>query len=440
MASKRSQISTSEHERLTVDLEEARRLYDAGRYQDAEQICRALLLEGGDRAEALHMLGRIMYRLGRLEMSEAMCRRALTFAPSSPDILLTLGQVLYSTAKVPEAVDVLEQALDTSPDNVEAHAVLGAALQELGRFEEAVHHCRLAVSLDLEHARSYFHLANALCALGKVDEARIAFSKALELDRSYGDAHRRLALALVAVHRLDEARRLLQAAAAIDPDDPEVEFALASLEGRAVERAPEKYVSSYFDRYAQDFDAHLRNVLRYRAPELVVEAAKRHLDEGARSLEVLDAGCGTGLCGPLLRPLAHRLVGVDLSAGMLQVAQKRGLYDELVQAELTECLANSQDAYDLVVAADVLVYFGDLLPLLCAARGALRMGGIMAASLERSDTEGYLLLPTGRYAHSERYVQDVSRMAGLSLVELFDCELRLEGGEPVIGLIVVLRA
>ena len=52
--------------------------------------------------------------------------------------------------------------------------------------------------------------------------------------------------------------------------------------------------------------------------------------------------------------------GVDLSAGMLERAVARSGYDELHCAELTSWLAEVNEQFDLLFAADTLLYFGDL--------------------------------------------------------------------------------
>ena len=157
----------------------------------------------------------------------------------------------------------------------------------------------------------------------------------------------------------------------------------------------------------------------------------------------MDAGCGTGLCGPALRPYACHLVGVDLSPRMIERARTRGDYDELVVAELTAFLAARTAAYDLIVSADTLVYFGRLEPVLTAAATALRPDGRLAFTVERAEdaeaADGFRLDPSGRYRHAETYLRRVLVGSGMAVETLEPVTLRLEGGQPVVGLLVLTR-
>jgi predicted TPR repeat methyltransferase len=201
-------------------------------------------------------------------------------------------------------------------------------------------------------------------------------------------------------------------------------------------------VREAFDHFASSFDSSLAR-LEYRAPALVAEAVAAAIGDPRRSLVVLDAGCGTGLCGEHLRAYAKRLVGVDLSGRMLERARERDEYDELVEGELTEFLERQAAAYDLVVSADTLVYFGALEAVAAAASRALRAGGHVTFTVERSDESdapaGHRLHPHGRYSHTEPYLRRVLGDAGLDVTSLREVELRKEAGKWVRGSLVTAK-
>jgi len=172
---------------------------------------------------------------------------------------------------------------------------------------------------------------------------------------------------------------------------------------------------------------------------LVVEMVARSGVEASGTLDILDAGCGTGLCGPLVAPYARRLVGVDLSEAMLARARERSVYDELAKRELTAYLQDAGESFDVIVSADTLVYFGPLEAVTAAAANALRPGGVLVFTVEELSRDtgnaGYCLSPNGRYRHSPAYLERVLAEAGLES-EILPAELRLEAGEPVAGLVV----
>jgi predicted TPR repeat methyltransferase len=155
---------------------------------------------------------------------------------------------------------------------------------------------------------------------------------------------------------------------------------------------------------------------------------------------VLDAGCGTGLCGPLLKPYVKRLIGVDLSSGMLNKARGRALYDDLVEADLVTYLNGCHACFDLIVSADTLVYFGDLQPFLQSAQKALKRAGNLVFTLEKCEEaadNGYKLNFHGRYSHTHDYVKEALDFSGFAMQSAESVVLRKESGQPVIGMLVV---
>jgi predicted TPR repeat methyltransferase len=224
-----------------------------------------------------------------------------------------------------------------------------------------------------------------------------------------------------------------------DPGSPIAIHTLASCSGSNVPvRASDDYVRKVFDSFAGSFEAKLAR-LNYRAPSLVAEALAEAGVAPDRSFDILDAGCGTGLCGPLLAPYARTLVGVDLSGGMLNHAADKRVYDDLIQAELTEYLTRHHERFDIIVTADTLVYFGALDAVAAAAAAALRPGGLLVFTVEEerdADLAGsHRIRPHGRYTHGAEYVRRLLMSAGLT-PHVGRAELRLEAGLPVAGLVV----
>jgi predicted TPR repeat methyltransferase len=211
--------------------------------------------------------------------------------------------------------------------------------------------------------------------------------------------------------------------------------------GAATPAMSETYVRRLFDQHAPDFDEALRERLAYRGPELLLSAVQnacRTLSRPMRFGTMLDLGCGTGLAGAAFRPYVDWLVGVDLSAGMVEKARAKGLYDRLGVEDIARFLAAESDAAcHLIVAADVFVYVADLEPVIVAAARVLASGSLLAFTVEAHAGTGVRLGATLRYAHSAATVRSALAAAGLQVLDLSDASTRTEKGAPVAGLMVV---
>jgi predicted TPR repeat methyltransferase len=236
-----------------------------------------------------------------------------------------------------------------------------------------------------------------------------------------------LALALVLAILVRELGRALPG---------ELHLARARL-GLKARRAPSIYVRRLFDSYAQRYDRHLFTELDYQVPNLLRDLVDGRVRGGA--LDVADLGCGTGALGPLFRRLACRLDGVDLSPAMLEHADARGVYDELVAGDLLAFLQERPGRYDLLLAADVLPYLGNPAPLLAAAHGTLRPGGQLALSVEECQGQTFILTRSGRFAHDSAGLGSLAATAGLKVVASRSATLRHEAGVPVRGALLLVQ-
>jgi predicted TPR repeat methyltransferase len=275
------------------------------------------------------------------------------------------------------------------------------------------------------------------------DAAESSLRRALEVQPNLSDAYELLGKLLYRDGRSDEVAALYRNWLHNDPANPVAAHLVAATGGASAPgRASDAFITSLYRRAAPQFDATAES-LGYRAPQLLHENVSTVLGADWRRGRVLDLGCGTGLCGELLRVHAGSLTGVDLSDAMLGKAAERGCYDQLVRAEITEFLRSHTRDFDLVTAADVFCYFGDLAPAFAAVGSVLRMGGCFAFSVEAlngpDDTAHSLLQEHGRYAHALPYLQSALAGAGLEVESVHSESLRFERGEPVQGWILTAR-
>lgn len=336
----------------------------------------------------------------------------------------------------------LQALLHRWPGHGDALQFLGLLRHRQGHGQQALALLRRAVAALPGAPGPSNNLGNVHAALQQWPEAEAAYRAALALQPDAADACANLAHACLRQGRNHEAAVLYRRALALVPEQGLWRHLLAACAGDAPpDRASDAYLQQVFDAAAATFDAHLGS-LGYQAPQRVAAAVRRLHGEPRRALDVADLGCGTGLSAADLRPYARTLLGVDLSAGMLEQARRRGLYDELLQQELVAVLAARPRAFELLVCADTLIYIGDLAPVMAAAAAALRPGGHLVFSIESlpdDAAQAVCLLPHGRFAHRADHVQAACAAAGLSLDAPEPFVLRAEQGVDVPGWLGVAR-
>lgn len=348
------------------------------------------------------------------------------------------GAALQGLERAEEALACHEEALRLHPDYPLASFNRGNALLALRRWPEALASFDAALAAQPEYADAWYNRANALEALERYSESVSSFEQVLRLKPDNPEALNRLGNALLRLQRREEAVAAFRRALAHGGDPEPLRYALACLgEEEAPPVSPRNYVVGLFDQYAERFDSHLTQVLGYDTPARLTASLRRQLAEGgSRPLPwaAIDLGCGTGLCGEGLRGLCSSLIGVDLSPKMLTQAARREVYSALVEADVASFLADQPSASaDLVLAADVFIYIGELAGIFAEVARLLRPAGMFAFSVEVTEAADYLLLPTRRYAQSHAYVQRLATAHGLTLLECTPQVIRMEVGVPVAG-------
>jgi predicted TPR repeat methyltransferase len=388
-------------------IENARLLLAQGSDAAAEMCCLQLLAARPDHVDALHLLG--ILRLNQRRTAEAMqaLRRAIELAPRHAPAWNTMGKLMLATRNELAAEFAFMRSTEIDPGLEEAWTNLNSLLSGQRDPDKAVARFFKVLESNPHQTRAYYSLGLMLQRMGRLDLA--------------AEVYRRWHVA--------------------DPGDPVARHMLAAHSpGAPPPRATEAYITKIFDDFADDFDQKL-GLVQYAGPRLLIGALTQAM--GSRSVNAtLDAGCGTGLCGPLLRPLTATLAGVDLSPRMLAHARQRGLYDQLHEAELVGFMTAHARLFDVVTCADTLEYFGNLADVMGAAAVTLQPGGVLGFTVEAegagSDRD-YRLQPHGRYSHSDSYVRRCVEQAGFDVASMSTQILRKEAGVDVPAHIVISR-
>ncbi|MBF0439406.1 MAG: tetratricopeptide repeat protein [Magnetococcales bacterium] len=401
-------------------------LKNLGRLDAAEDCFRTVLATRPDHVESLNNLGNLLKDLGRLEEAALYYRQALTIHPNHVEILSNLGMTYLSLAQLNEAVTTLRRAIALSPDHVEALNHLGITYKELGCFTEAETYYRRVLVLSPRQADAHHNLGNVLKELGRLEESVACYQQAIQIKPDWAMARKHLGDVLRTLNRTDEAIKCYRQALALDPQDSlGLSFALAALGCAALpSRASQDQLERIYAKRARYWD-HIADD-RYRGADLVAKALKSQLSSPVATM--LDAGCGTGMVGVLLRDLTTRLDGIDLSVDMLDKAREKGIYDALHQGDLETFMTEHPATYDAIVCAATLIHFGDLTSVFSACAKALRVGGyfVFTVFLHEADPEGSAVVVNplegfergGCYAHGKGHVTQAALAAGLAVMQL----------------------
>lgn len=450
-------------------------LWEGGQLKAAIHILLAAAALAPEEAAIWRDLANLLCADGRHDEAQAAIEMALAKDPAQPQSWVLLATILNGAHKFPDAERAFRIAIEQDPNSAEASFGLGILMFRQHRMDESIDCLRKARAAGAHNVGLYVCLGQALFLTGRFIEAAEAFDRAARLEPVDKEIIEKVALlqfiriviedgsteaayakycdlvgtAAEDLHSLaykvfhlltaygyrDGALRLAQSQLAAAPEDPVCRYLVAVASGDNASRAPQDYVVNYFNRFAATFDHQLQRVLHYRVPQELHALIAARRPAFAR---MLDLGCGTGLAARFLKAFEGHLTGVDLSPLMLEKARERGLYDTLVEAEATEFLAGKAAAFDLIFAADTLIYFGDLSELFERAAAALLPGGLFAFSLETGEGATYELRLSGRFAHGLAYVEGLgqSRFATESVTPT---TLRTEAGRPILGALVIMR-
>lgn len=444
-------------------LREAVILWQQGRPEAAVEVSAQLLEDGSVDADAVIFHSGLLLHLRRYEDARELLEQAVGQYPDHASILANLSIARRNCGLVISAVETAERALFHSPEHLGGWNALLLALLNAGRQAEAGRLLPEALSLhpdapSLQHlriqlkdtaeqaadgetdqlAKRLIEQARGFMATGARGQAEACYRQAIAVRPDSAPARSGLGELLLLSGRSTEAAEHLAAVLRKTPSDARAGHLYAVASGNPPPVASREYVRDLFDTMAESFDAHLRDRLAYRVPEELSERLEQRA--GQNLGEVLDLGCGTGLVGECLAGRSVAVDGVDLSAEMLLKARARDCYRQLYLAEIGQFLDESEQRWQTVTAADVFIYHGKLDELLVKIHRALTPGGFFGFSVEAIAGGGFDVDPmSGRYRHSQTYLNETLQAAGLLDTRFFDTTIRNESGRPIAGWIVLAR-
>ncbi len=413
---------------------------DEGLVEEAVENYRKLMNIDPDHVDTRLNLGIAYYQDEKFDEASSCYEDILKVDPQCQQAFYNLGLARYCQGKYKEAKIAYEASLGLLSDDVDSMFNLGLTCQKLNMCADAAVWYKNALQFTPSDAELHNCLGTAYKGLYSLEEAEACFRRAVELESTYGAAWANLGTVLHIKGELEEAKSAYEKAVELGHNSVAAGFVLAALSGETADNAPKEYVAQLFDHYADEFDHALTNKLDYGVPKQLKEVFVEVFPEVKPFRRVLDLGCGTGLSGEAFRDLAENLVGVDLSEAMISKAREKEIYDHLEAADLVEFLSSSDEEYDFVVAADVLIYIGELGPAFHVIANKMTNNGFLVFSTERlEDKDGFALTQSCRYAYSPRYIESVARENGFSIILRRAANLRKEKGQWITGDLFVLQ-
>ena len=167
------------------EFEDAVRLHQAGRLDEAERIYEGLLTADPRHAGSLHLLGVAAYTRGDLERAGRLITEAIGVDPNAASFHANLGNVLLDLGRAAEAESCYWRALELEPESGSAWSNLAYALLCLRRREESLAASDRAVALLPGRAETLTNRANILLELGRIEEAADVYLSVLALKPGY---------------------------------------------------------------------------------------------------------------------------------------------------------------------------------------------------------------------------------------------------------------
>ena len=413
--------------------------YRISRSEIADERAQAVLRIDPDHQGALWISGLLAIDAKDFDGASTRFERLSTLDHTNPEVWLSLGNVHRERGQLEESACAYRRALKCDTRCARAHGNLGAVMNELGNHKAAIDCHRQAIALDGTLSRDHFNLAVAHRDAGDLRAAADCYRAALAIDTEFAEAHHNLGAILRDLGDRDGAIASFREALKADPQHASAKHLLASLTGSTNSMPPIDYVTNLFDNFAPRFDDHMLHKLAYTTPQHCRAVVGRLRSAGENFANAIDLGCGTGLSGERFRDIADFLCGIDVSPKMIAMARKKKIYDATEVAEACDFLEATPQKFELFIAADVVVYFGDLSRLLRGIGAAASPRALVVFSTEKHDGTGYVLRDTGRYAHAPPDVIAWSQEAGFTVLAHEKATIRTQNGEPVIGLVYALR-
>ena len=415
-------------------------LYNKGSFNDLINEAKRFVKEDNKNFIIWNILGAAYKILNDLNHAHKAFEKSIEIEPKFSDPYNNLGIIFFEQGKLIKALELFETAIKLKPNYIDAYSNMGLVLKDMSLFDKALKTLKKGLTFDNKNKQIFFNIGIVYQEIKDLENAEIFFNQAIELDPKNVDYIYRLSNLMLSTKRYDEALILLKRIIQIGTNTTninKVNFWIKALEGKNAETAPIKHIQDIFDKYAKNFDESLVDDLQYNVPKLIFDKLLE-IKKDKNFGNVVDFGCGTGLVGEKIKDYCSLLIGVDISKKMLFEAKKKNIYNKLLNIDIITFLENEKLNYNLFIFADVFIYVGELNEIFQLIKSKIKISGSLVFTIELNENKDYFLEKSGRFSHSQKYIEKLASMNSFKISHFQQIKLRKEFEEFIKGALVII--
>jgi predicted TPR repeat methyltransferase len=390
-------------------------------------------------ADAYYNLGLAQVKSGRILEAINTYQSLLEISPNHPGGLFQLGRLYMQQNQYEKAIEQFYKVLELYSFHFETEFNLATSFLRSGYLDKAKEHYLKALKIKPDDIQSLFNLGVIAMQQSKITEAIEYYQRVLSIDADNFDAHNNLGAAYLYTKDREAALKHFQKVLQMQPENKALQHTINILgHNKDLTSSPPEYIQSLFNAYADHYDTHIVNTLKYDVPQKLFAMVNEYVDVLHAGWHILDLGCGTGLCGEIFKG-NNTLDGVDLAEKMLDFAAKKNIYQKLVQDDILDFLKDQHDIYNLIIAGDVIVYYGELADVFSACYRALRSQGLFVFNAEMDNSKNFELSESGRFVHGKAYLDRIAKENHFEILDYQTVDLRKQNETIVQGHLYLLK-